>query len=92
MASDANNCGARLVGSFELLHQHFACTVVREPFIFNLGLIRHRFHEGINAADPHSLSLIRHLRLQALDDREVKGSIVQFSSPRVCVTGTFSEA
>ena len=75
MASDANNWGARLVGSFKFLHQRFACTVVCEPFIFNLGLSSHRFHEGINAVDPHSLSLIPQLRLRALNDCEVKWPI-----------------
>ena len=30
-------------------------------FTFNLALNSHRFYEGINAVDPHSLSLIRHL-------------------------------
>ena len=70
MPGHANNCGARLVGSF--LHQRFACTVVCESNEFNLGLNSHRLHEGINAVDPHSLSLIPHLRLQAFNHCEGK--------------------
>ena len=72
MASDATNCGARLAGGFEFLHRSFSCTVVCEPFTFNIGLNSYRFNEGINAVDPHSLSLIPHLRLRALNHREVK--------------------
>ena len=64
MASDANNCGARVVGSFEFLQQRFVCTVVCEPFTLNLALNSRRFHEGINAVDPHFLSLIPHSDLR----------------------------
>ena len=63
---------ARLVGSFEFLRQRFSYTVVCKLLTFNLRLNSHRFHEGVNAVDPHSLSLIPHLRLRKLNHREVK--------------------
>ena len=60
-----------MVDSFEFLHQRFAWLNCK-PFTFSLALSSHRFLEGINAVDPHSLSSIPHLTLWALNDREVK--------------------
>ena len=86
MASDANNCLAKLVGSFELVG---SVCVHCALWPFNFGLNSDRFHEGINVVDPHSLSLIPHLRLRAFNHRKVNGPLLSIS--RVCVTGASSE-
>jgi len=70
MTSDANNCGTRLVGygSFEFPRQRFSCTVVCEPFIFNLGLNGQRVLMELMLWIPILCQLI----LRAFNQRELK--------------------
>ena len=73
-----DNRSLQLVCSFQLLHQGFVSVVVCKLFALYVCLTHHILHEGINAVEAHSLSLIPHLGLRSFIHSKVMSHCFAF--------------